>query len=408
LHYDIIKTESVFEKYGSGMFPAAINRLLTFLSGVEAMDFLFWTLIVLAGLCGLTAAGYGLWLLWRYKWSIQVVGANEVAIPLFLGKPSHICRDPATTLCKSGGYFVPYLFGLKWDGHDRWELYKISTEEIPFRFDGSADQRVWSSDHQALLVDVSGYYRSPYEDEDSLKTMQKSGVPTDPEGLQNFMADEIKAGMRKIMAVFDHKQAIDQSNLDAIRKEAVKFFLRKDGLFVKSGMCGKDPHKFDEGTGELIIRVEQVDVMPDLRADMALPVRATYRADAAVQTARQEKIEVSDALKAMVTEQVDEMRKHIPHLTKADIKEIRRECLNQITRDRTMKKGGKLVAAYVSNADGTSFAQGSLSEFVGSIVAAVAAKYAIGSGGDGGGGKGGKRPENMTPDELRDHYKKKK
>ena len=413
------------------------------------INFIFWALIILAALVGLVGLGFCLYLLWRYVWSIKVLGTkkvnpdgsvevvpDEVAIPTYFGAPE-LAKDaagnnvvvyrkdaagnneldagglpipkldpdgntiPVPVVYQGGSVYRPYCFGIKWDGADPWGLIRISKNQHPFRFDGAADQRVWSSNHIALIVDISGYWRAPYLEPHSLLKMSESGVPTEEVEIQKKMRDEIVAGMRDILAGYNHEEAISADNIEAIRQKATEFFLRKDGFFVSSGMCGEDEKTFTLGHGELIIRVEQVDVPDDVRADMALPVKAKYRADAAVETARQEKIEVSDALKDMVADQVAAMKKLIPGLSADDIRQIRQECLNQLTRDRTMKKGGKFVDARISNADGTSFAQGSLSEIIGGIVATVAAQWAA-KGGEGAKEGEGKRkkPEEMTHEDL--------
>jgi hypothetical protein len=353
-----------------------------------------------------------LWLLWRYKWSIQIVGTteagpngvmiskpNEVAIPLFLGRPSHVYGYPLTLRCEAGPVFVPYCFGLKWDGHDPWELARIPMRQIKFRFDGAVDQRVWSSDHQAMIIDISGYWRAPYLEHDSLVKVIESGVPFDEKLLQDFMRDEIIAGMRDILAGYDHLEALAKNNIENIRKEATEFFLREDGLFVRSGMCGRDRKTFKVGEGELIIRVEQVDVSNNLREAMATPVTAKYRADAAKETARQAAEEVGGEVLGIVARKhgmtiedlesdlVAHPRKRGAPIAKGGYAEDFELADAQVARDRA---GTSSITKDDSTYDITTGGKPVDANMAGLIGAAKAIAHAFGKGGGGGGrGKGG-------------------
>lgn len=243
-------------------------------------------------------------LFWRFYLSIKVVAKNEVAIVLFFGEPQEDQVYP------SGVVFIPWI-PIKWDGHYPWDLARIPTRQLPFNFrrvGREEEQRIWSKDRQALLVDISGYVRFPYIEPESLCLMIKSGVPLEEKVLQEWMQDEVVSGLRDILAAYDHKQAIARSNLDAVRAAAQEFFLRATGLFAKSGICGNDAENFELGTGEVIIRVDTISPTKVLSDAMEAPVVAEYLADAAKKTAEVEKTLAGDPIRLAMADWVEGQR----------------------------------------------------------------------------------------------------
>jgi len=220
--------------------------------------------------------------------SFQYVKSDEVAIRSRFGTLGN-------KILRSGLTFLPWFPGIK--------LVRITTKQIPFQFDGALEHRVWSSDRQGLLVDLSGYVRFPYEDLCSLKLMIRSGVPTEAAALGEWMEDEVVAGLRDIMAGFSLEQSIGRSNLRKIRTRAEKFFRDSSGLFVKSGLCGSDPENLTPGTGEVIVRVEQVNPTAEMQRAMQAPIAAKYRANAAKETAKQAAEEVGGQIIGIVARQ---------------------------------------------------------------------------------------------------------
>jgi len=243
-----------------------------------------WILFVVLAVVALLLVFAALFIVWRYWLSVKVVGKDEVAIMLFFGEPEPLIYE-------SGPVFLPWV-PIKWDGHYPWELVRIPTKQLPFNFEGKVEQRIWSSDRQMLLVDISGYVRFPFNEPDSLVLMIKSGVPTEETALGEWMEKEVVSGLRDIMAGFDHKQAIGRSNISSIRIAATDFFLQPAGLFARSGLCGNDPHNFTVGTGEVIIRIDTVNPTAELQKAMESPVVATYQAEAAKETARKNAEEI--------------------------------------------------------------------------------------------------------------------
>jgi len=241
------------------------------------MLFFLIVLIVIVALAGIWFAA-----------SIKEIEPNEVAMIKYFGKIKKEVHE-------SGLVLVLWCPGV--------ELVIIPRDEMLFRFAIELDHGVWSSDHQSLCVDLSGSIRFPYNDADSLVLMIESGVPLVEEELQDWIEDEVVSGFREIMAAFNHRQALDRGNLGKIREAAMEFFHQETGLFVKSGICGKDPGDLTAGSGEVIIRVEKVDTTEELRTAMQFPVLATYQADAAKQTARMNAEQVGGQVLGIVARQ---------------------------------------------------------------------------------------------------------
>ncbi|MEK7664726.1 MAG: hypothetical protein AAB361_01135 [Patescibacteria group bacterium] len=245
----------------------------------------FWFMPKTTGiLLGLVSMSSALYIYWRYYLSIKVVGKDEVAIMLFFSEPQPDKRYV------SGPVYVPWI-PIKWDGYYPWELARIPTRQLPFNFKGiggADEQRIWSSDRQSLLVDISGYARFPYDEPESLVLMIKSGVPVNEKVLQEWMQIEVISGLRDILATYDHKRVLARSSLDTVRVAAQDFFLRDTGLFARSGICGNDSRSFTLGTGEVIIRVDAINPTQRLSDAMETPVVSEYEADAAVNKAKVE------------------------------------------------------------------------------------------------------------------------
>jgi hypothetical protein len=185
----------------------------------------------------------------------------------------------------------------------------------------------------------------------------------------------------------------------AFKDMVEKSYLKVDGALIQAG--------FRPSGIKLAIKL--VDPPQQLKDALAGEASASH-------VAKREAVEVGDSLSEMVDKQIAAMEKRHP-MTKEDYLKVRQECLNQLTRDRTMQGGGKLIDIRVASADGTPFAQGSISEIIAGIVAAVAASSASkdqGSDGQGklggfygGGPQGGKKKEvsDMTEEEKEEEFK---
>jgi regulator of protease activity HflC (stomatin/prohibitin superfamily) len=208
--------------------------------------------------------------------SIRFVGPAQVGVMLYCGKP--------TTVHQSGPVIVPWV-PFRFSGLRVWELMRLDKGLIPFNYEGKKDspksEQVWSKDHQQLFLEISGFVRIPYNEPASLVQMIEANVPRDPVKLVEWLREEVVAGIRNIMSKYNMEYAIAEPNLDLINTEAQKFFLRPGGLFERSRICGGDPTNFDPGTGEVVLRIDQVLPTEEVRKSMGRPAVARYDAEAA-------------------------------------------------------------------------------------------------------------------------------
>ena len=207
----------------------------------------------------------------------------------------------------------------------------------------------------------------------------RAGVPTTKAELEDWTEESMTSSVRSAASQITWKQA--NQDPAAFKDQVERSYLNVDGILIQAG--------FRPSGIKLAIKL--VDPPQSLKEALA-------GVEAAPHVAKRESVEVGDALLQMVEKRIQSEGGTV---SKPRRKEIERECLNQLTRDRTMTKGGKLVDVRVASADGSPFAQGSVSELVGGVVATAAAAWASkdqGSEGSGGGKK--KDPKDMSHDEL--------
>ena len=355
-------------------------------------------LLVLTLTVGKWVALVGLLLsiVWFIK-SLKVIGPDEVALMVVFGK---IIRK----IFRSGLMFLPYFPGVR--------LIRITTKQLPLRYEGKLEHRVWSGDRQGLLVDVTGAVRFPFNELDSLILMVQSGVPLDQAGLQEWAEDETISGLKDIAAGFTLEESLSKSNITAINAAAMAFFLRPDGLFAKSGICGNNPTNFEPGTGEVILRIEQINPTEKIQKAMELTVSAKYEANAARETARMNAEEVGTQIITTVAllsgVDIDDPAKLKAFKEKINTdptlrskpasdggyKEVFDAAIDQLKRDRS---GAQDIR--VGNADGTAMN--------GELPAFAAAALLLNRGG-GRGGDGRKNKEKLSPLEWHEKWKKDK
>ena len=324
--------------------------------------------------------------------SLRIIESDEVGVAKFFGKidgkmlPAEeiggrmLPARLSAHILKPGLTFVPLLPGV--------DIVGVPTAWLEFDYEGTLEHEFRTSDLQLVTAEISGKVRLPYDEGDSIALMIAAGVPFNEEEFQKWAEDEIISGARDIIAEFSHKDIVAAGNLPLIREKMKKFFLAPTGLFAKAGICGNDLDSFEPGKGEVIIRIEQLRLTKQLSEDMAALVGAKYRADAASETARQEAQETAGALTLMINEQIAAAVASGLTITDEDRRQIRKECLNILLRGRAAKVGA-LKDVRVGSASGGDFAQGSISEFVGSIISAVVASRSDdGKAKDGGKGKG--------------------
>ena len=227
----------------------------------------------------------------------------------------------------------------------------------------------------------------------------RSNVP--PEGalpererLQDWSEEGMTSAVRAAGARITWKQANEDPA--AFKDKVEENYLSVDGALIEAGFR-------PSGIKLAIKSVDPPESVKTAQADE----------EAAPHVAKKESIEVGDAITQMVKKQIEATNATLPanqKLDKAECLAIRKECLNQLTRDRTMKGGGKLTDNRIASADGTPFAQGSMSEIIGGIVAAVSVSMASkdtsgkGGGGKGNQGGGGQQGEKATIEDARRIY----
>ncbi len=219
-------------------------------------------------------ASFGQWLVYylALAWvfgGLRTIGTAEVALQSRFGSIKK-------KIYRSGLTWVPPFPGIS--------LYRITTEPITFKFEGVESHSLRCKDRLLVFADIVGNIRFPYDEIDSLILMIKSKVPLDEAGLQNKVEEEVVSGMRGIVAKFSLEEALAKDNLEEIRKAAQTFLLRKTGYFAKAGICGNNGKNFTPGTGEVIVRIEQIRTTPGLEAALQKPAIAKLEAEAAKST----------------------------------------------------------------------------------------------------------------------------
>lgn len=348
--------------------------------------------------------------------SIKFVGPGEMAVKVILGI--------ATSVCNSGPCFVPWFFWLCYLKHYPLTMFDLNYDSIKVmsrggdyngKFYGAVEVDVESmaylnfprkremvvdkltGDPVCFLKDLSSIQReeiynsketvynvptvenTPVQDitvilerTHPLIKILRAGVPTTKKELEDWSEEGMTSSVRSAGAEITWKEA--NENPLAFKDKVDRSYLRVDGTLIQAGFR-------PSGIKLAIKRVNPPQQLKDALAGEA----------SAAHIAKREAVEVGDSLIEMVNKQIEEMKKY-HEMTKEDCMKVRQECLNQLTRDRTMKGGGNLVDTRIASADGSSFAQGSISEIVGGIVAAVAASSISRGGGKqsnrGGGPKG--------------------
>lgn len=201
----------------------------------------------------------GLWAYWRYYLSIDTIGPNQRGVMLRLGEP--ISRNsPDKKPYQSGPVFVPW-FPLLIGGRKLYEIVKIPTDMLPLGFEfgqGEGAAKVWSSDHQRLLVEATLFTTLPYNDETYLIKMIEAGVPLEDGPLTKWIEDKVLPALRQVISVMPYKEAITRLNLAKINTDVNTILRDKKSMLVICGLFGKDPNDDKPGTGQAFMEIEDV------------------------------------------------------------------------------------------------------------------------------------------------------
>lgn len=372
------------------------------------LDTLIWTMGIIAVLA--------LVAIWLYRSLTNFVDANEMGVRVLFGK-----EDPDVCVPGGGHIFVPLLpavfkcsleiypmgmFDLdydpinvmsktgKYDGKD-YKAVEIAVEsraylnfprerEMLVREDNPDVPACFLKDlSPAELRQLRAMRRVKHggvwlilERTHPLIKLLRAGVPipritsdmtieersAEMEKLQDWSEEGMTNSVRSAAAQMTWKQANEDPV--AFRTLVEKSYLAVDGALIQAGFRPSG----------IKLAIKFVDPPQQLKDALAAE-------EAAPHVAAREKIEAGDAWQQMVQDQIATSK---VELTRAEKMEIRKECLNLIVRKQTMKGGGKLIDARISNADGSPLASGSLTELVGGVVAAVIAAMSA-KGGDSGG-----------------------
>ena len=335
---------------------------------------------------------------WLAK-SVKIIGPSQVGIYLIFGKQMFVCR--------TGPWFVPWI-PVTFSGLHPFELVRRSKGIITFDYDGKeggpGEEQVWSSDHQQLFVQISGFVRIPYNEPDSLMQMVENNVPADSAKLAQWVKEEVVAGVRNFMSQYTMEHAIAKPNLVQINDAAKTFFLRPEGLFAKSGICGNNPTNFTPGTGEVVLRIDQILPTKKVRDAMGNPAVAKYDAEAAKSEAKQEAIKagvIDIKMDEWIKKQAKRTGKTVAEATTAAMADGSWDRQQRLYKDFIFAGNDDLeVMRYEIGApDGTAID--------GNLPGAAAFAAILRGGGKGGGqgnrgGKGGrgKKPQDMDDDEA--------
>ena len=345
-------------------------------------------------------------LVWRFYLSLPVIGPDEVGVKLHWG-------EPVPEVHYSGKVRLPWI-PIKWSGHRPWELVRITRKQVQFRYEGNRHRgkeenkekhMVWTKDRQLVFIDVTGFIRAPYDEAVSLVLVIRSKVPLDEEKFSPWSEDELIAGLRDIMARFTLEEALANSNLSAIKAGMQEFLLRPEGLFATSGICGNDATSFTPGTGEVVVRIEQINPTEEAQKAMQAPLVARYKAEAAKSTAQEQSMLISGPLRIAMAEWVVSNQKpnETTEKTLARLKKDGSYAQHErMVKDLILAQGGNLEVdrIEVGAPDGSQL-QGELgaaTAFAGAMAAMLS--RGGGRGGQRGGGGRKKRPQDMSDEEL--------
>lgn len=195
---------------------------------------------------------------WRYYLSIQTLGPKQIGAILHWGK--------LMDFVENGKVFVPW-FPLKFGQHYMYELLFIPISWFILSYEGKEEHEIYSKDGVLMRVQVSLRIRLPYKDKKYLAMVVESGVPisgSEAEMADHF-EDETIAVTKDVLAEFGWEDATSKAKLVEINNLAKVRFTDKDSFFCQSGICGCDAGDLTPGSGEVVLRIEQVKLTTSMQ-----------------------------------------------------------------------------------------------------------------------------------------------
>lgn len=238
----------------------------------------------------------------RCGWkSLRVVPPNMAGIVLFFGKPITHSYDGSTDPAahQPGKVWVPWV-PFKWSGFRPWELLLVPTKMFQLSYEISADNKVFSADHQLMHPQATLYLRFPYKESEAMAKIIAAGVPLTEEKLTIWAEDIIIPALRQAMAVHKCDDILTRTKLGEINDQVRKILHDKDGVFNRVGLLGRKPDEEDPGTGEVNLLVEEILPTQEMQDAMAAPLIAKKRAEAAASVSDQKAIEVGGPMDRMM------------------------------------------------------------------------------------------------------------
>lgn len=294
------------------------------------LSFLFWVVSVIAlfylsgylllnevYVPGGLSVLLGVWVLF----SMKIVGPDEMAILIVLGKPSGF-RD-------SGFRFVPLffaelarypktLFNLSYP--DR----KVITKADNYNYKDYGSQ--------VLTISAVAYLRFPRSG-DGLQEILRSQVPTDEEGLKAWTKEAVDGALRVALGKMTWKEAAE--DIKKVTSKAERVFKHADGALLRAGFIPKD----------IQLTIEEIKLPPELEKVLPEVDRQRLESEAAHFEAEQRAIETMGSMVRMMAQSRGKTFEEIQDSITTDIglqKELLELSKDLTTREQALGKNALL------------------------------------------------------------------
>ena len=199
--------------------------------------------------------------------SMKIVGPDEMAILIVLGKPSGF-RD-------SGFRFVP-LFFAELARYPK-TLFNLSypNRQVITRADTYNGKDYGS---QVLTISAVAYLRFPRRG-NKLQEILRSQIPTDEEGLKAWTEEAVDGALRVALGKMTWKEATEA--IKKVTTQAEEVFQQADGALFRAGFIPKD----------IQLTIKEIKLPPELEKVLPEVDRQRLEAEAAPFEAKQRAIE---------------------------------------------------------------------------------------------------------------------
>ena len=184
---------------------------------------LIGTVIAIAA-AALLLIGISYWAfgLWKLPIRPVVIGPDEMAVRVILGKPDKFLD--------SGLQWIPLFFQCYVVKYPRkWYNHTYSERAVVTNEDSNYQGREYGA--QVIQVDAVAYMRFP-QSENLIKILQ-SGIPTKDEELEDWTEESVVGALRVAIGNMSWKQATE--DISEVRRRADAVFKDSDGALMKAG-----------------------------------------------------------------------------------------------------------------------------------------------------------------------------